>query len=136
MRLILGLLACVCLGQWSQALATDPPAAAPAAVQPGQSPPSTSAPSPATASSATNTAATSATPTKELSDADDQKLRAQGFKKEVRNGTTYYCRRETILGSHFEQKSCRTAARIAEERQNAKDITERAQVETMNTSGK
>jgi hypothetical protein len=58
----------------------------------------------------------------------------QGFKKEVRNSVLYYCRRETILGSHFEQKSCRTAERIAAERTTAQDITTRAQIETIQTA--
>jgi Zn/Cd-binding protein ZinT len=51
----------------------------------------------------------------------------------VRHNVIYYCLRETILGSHFEQKSCRTAERIAAERNTAYDITVRAQIETIQT---
>jgi hypothetical protein len=41
-----------------------------------------------------------------------------GYKPVQRNGQTLYCRREPILGSHFETNACRTAAYLqdAEER--------------------
>jgi hypothetical protein len=141
MRLLVGILTCLSLCQWSQVLATDTPPAAPTAAQTGQSPPPAAAPGTqpaapdsAPSSSSTSTAASAAKPDKEVPPAVDKQLRAQGFKKEVRNNVLYYCRRETILGSHFEEKSCRTAERIATERTNSRDITERAQIETMQTA--
>jgi hypothetical protein len=138
---VIGLLTCLCLCQWSQALATDPSPAASAATQ---APPAAaadvhtaapaSAPSPSTAAAVTSAATTAATPDQGVPAAVDKELRAQGFKKEVRNNVTYYCRRETILGSHFEQKSCRTAERIAAEHTTARAVMERAQIETMQTA--
>jgi hypothetical protein len=38
----------------------------------------------------------------------DKKWRAKGYKPVVRHGETLYCRRETVLGSHFESNICRT----------------------------
>jgi hypothetical protein len=136
MRLLVGMLTCLSLCQWSQVLATDTPPAAPTAAQTGQSPPPAAAAAPASApsSSSTSTAASAPAPDSEVSPAVDKQLRSQGFKKEVRNNVVYYCRRETILGSHFEEKACRTAARIASERTTAQDISRRAQIETLQTA--
>jgi hypothetical protein len=142
MRLLVGMLTCLSLCQSSQVLATDTPPAAPTAAQTGQSPPAAgpaagtqpAAPASAPSSSSTSTAATAAKPDNDVSPAVDKQLRSQGFKKEVRNNVVYYCRRETILGSHFEEKSCRTAERIATERTTSQDITTRAQIETMQTA--
>jgi hypothetical protein len=61
-----------------------------------------------------------------VSEADDKRARAQGYKPVVKNGTIYYCRSEPLVGSHFEQKVCRTSVEItAQGDQARKDMLDR-----------
>jgi hypothetical protein len=76
----------------------------------------------------TNDTSTTATATaKGTSDAAEKKLRAQGFKPELQNGKTVYCRRETRIGSHFESKSCTTLDQILRAQQAGKDALDQMQ---------
>jgi hypothetical protein len=136
MRIMIGLLTCLCMGEWSQALATDPPSQASTADQSGQAPPaatSAAAPNaaaPATSSSSAASASVAATtPAKPADDgdADDKYLRQQGFKREVRNGQTYYCRSEIVVGSRFQNKVCGTAESLTMARRQAQAAVSKAQ---------
>jgi hypothetical protein len=52
------------------------------------------------------------------------------FKLRRKNGQIYYCRKETVLGSHFERTICLTEEEFAaaqKEQQRARDDLERAQ---------
>jgi hypothetical protein len=127
MRVTAGFLSVLCMGVLSQALAADPtpPAAsqtptAPSATAPAAQP---GAAKPAADSTAAASAATPDAGKAELTAADHE-LMSQGYKLEMRHGEKYFCRRETIMGSHFEQKSCNTATSI-ESRQAAAQETVR-----------
>jgi hypothetical protein len=138
MRIMIGLLTCLCMGEWSQALATDPPSQAPASVQSGQAPPaatSAAAPSaaapaaPAASSSSAASASAAITPAKPAADADadDKYLRQQGYKREVRNGQTYYCRSEIVVGSRFQNKVCGSSEQLTSARRQAQANVSKAQ---------
>ncbi len=145
MRLAVGLLACVYLGQFSQALAAEPQtdhpsipgqpaAAAQSAAQPGDAPapvaPASASGVSPTAKSPPVVAATGATPAKSddsVNAAEDKRLRALGYKPEIRNDKKYYCRREAPLGSRFETKICGTAEQLSSVRQSGKEALEEAQ---------
>jgi len=75
-------------------------------------------------------AATGATPAKSddsVNAAEDKRLRALGYKPEIRNDKKYYCRREAPLGSRFETKICGTAEQLSSVRQSGKEALEEAQ---------
>jgi hypothetical protein len=61
------------------------------------------------------------------SDADEKRLLARGYKKEIRNGQTMYCRKEIKTGSHFETKQCGTAESMALAEQQARDLMQNSQ---------
>jgi hypothetical protein len=135
MRLIVALLSCLCVVEWSQALADPPPesstsqAAAPSAAPAA----SQTAPAATTALAAPGAASASApppaakAPSGGVSDAEDKTLRSEGFKKEVHNGETFYCHRETPIGTRFEQKVCRSGDQIMADQREAKDELQQAQ---------
>lgn len=60
-----------------------------------------------------------------VTDAQLKQILAKGYKPEsqARGHEVYYCRRETDLGSRFETRVCRTAARILQEEQQGKEAT-------------
>jgi len=62
-----------------------------------------------------------------ITEAQLQRILAKGYKPEGRAHEVRYCRRETIMGSHFEQKACRTALQILSEERNSQEMTDRAQ---------
>ena len=81
------------------AFATDPPA--PPAPAPGVS--------------------SDAAAAKARQDALDQQAHAMGYRSEVHNGVTVWCKKETPIGSRFEKKVCSSSeeiARIANDAQN------------------
>jgi len=59
--------------------------------------------------------------------AEDKFLREQGYKPEMRKGTRYYCRRQTVMGTRFEQTVCTTAEQSRDVRQHSKEMIEHAQ---------
>jgi hypothetical protein len=121
------LIAALCVGALSQSLAAEPP---PASTVPAQSTPapaqSTTVTSDPVAPSAT-AAAKPASPADKVPDAQDKALRSQGYKPEVRNGVTVYCRKETHLGSRFDTKVCGSPEELADATVNSKDMTGKAQ---------
>jgi uncharacterized protein len=64
-----------------------------------------------------------------VNDAQLKQILAKGYKPEsqARGNEVYYCRKETELGSRFETKVCRTAARILQEEHAGKEATTTAQ---------
>jgi hypothetical protein len=60
-----------------------------------------------------------------VTDAQLKQILSKGYKPEsqARGNEVYYCRSERELGSRFERKICRTAARILEEEQQGKEET-------------
>ena len=106
MRCITGLLAVVCAGGLSPALA-DPPATGPTASTPATQvePASPALPAtpnaapvvPAHAVPATPAAPAAASHTEQL----EKQLRVQGYSPQMRNGDRVFCRREVPLGSHL-----------------------------------
>jgi hypothetical protein len=135
MRIAIGILACLCICESSQVLASDPapPATPAAAAQAPAGATSAAAPSVTQAASstpATASAAASATPG--VSADDDKRLRAAGYKPTVQNGQTYYCKSEQVMGSRFEHKVCRTAEQVSADRNQGRDETEKSQVRSYN----
>ena len=47
---------------------------------------------------------------------------ARGYKKEIHNGETFYCRYETKMGSRFETKQCGTVESMNQAEQQARDL--------------
>jgi uncharacterized protein len=64
-----------------------------------------------------------------VNDAQLKQILGKGYKPETqaRGNEVYYCRKETELGSRFETKVCRTAARILQEELQGKEATTNAQ---------
>jgi hypothetical protein len=60
-----------------------------------------------------------------VTDAQLRQILAKGYEPErqARGNEVYYCRREHDLGSRFETKVCRTAARILQEEEQGKEAT-------------
>jgi hypothetical protein len=60
-----------------------------------------------------------------VTDAQLKRILAEGYKPEsqARDNEVNYCRRERELGSHFETKVCKTAARILEDERQGKETT-------------
>ena len=62
-----------------------------------------------------------------VTDAQLKHILAQGYRPEGKGDQVLYCRREPILGSHFEQKACRSATQILFEEKNAPETMDKAQ---------
>jgi hypothetical protein len=60
-----------------------------------------------------------------ITDAQLKQILGKGFRaeKQARGNELYYCRTEHELGSRFETKVCKTAARILQEEQQGKEAT-------------
>jgi hypothetical protein len=124
MRHLVALLSCLCLTEWSQTLADPAPQASTSQAAVPSATPAGSQTTPA-AKTAVGTASApppaANPPSEAVLDAQDKALRSQGYKTEVRDGQTYYCRSEAALGTHFEKKVCRSAYQIMADRRDARD---------------
>ena len=134
MRLVSSLyifLACATLPALAAAQAQSAPATTPT-TQPSST---TQTPSP-TASTTTPASSSSAHPAnpKELTDAE-KKLISSGYRLEVHNGEKTFCRREIVVGSHFEKKVCGTADQLAASRQTSREVIESTQRYGTNPTG-
>ena len=128
MRLIVGLLTCCCAFTVSQAFADEPPAQTSSAVQPAQTAPASAATPASSASSAQTASASKPAASADATDeATDKRLRSQGYKPEVRNGTKIYCRKEAELGSRFESKICGTAEQLSNANKDSQDALDKVQ---------
>jgi hypothetical protein len=117
------------------AAATAQPAATPAATRAAQ-PAAQAAPAAQSAASSTaneaatkapakataTATATAASDTKSTPDAQEKRILAAGYKKKTQNGQTFYCRKETPIGSRFESERCETAEEMAMRAQQGKDF--------------
>ena len=65
----------------------------------------------------------------------EKKWRAQGYKPEKRKDETFWCRRETTLGSRLEEKKCWTAAALEDNERNSREYVDELQ-HTSNPGGK
>jgi hypothetical protein len=106
----------LCIGACSPGLAADPTPPAPVTT-----PASTNATS--TSASATDKTKTDAPKTTDVVTPGQAKMfRSQGYKTEVRNGITYYCRKEAQLGTRFEKKVCGTSDEILRSTQDSQEL--------------
>jgi hypothetical protein len=116
-----------CLCALALSLVAAPPSSAGSA-QPDQStqaPTSTAAATPTTTTNASSTAASKPAPTSSSevtlrakdkdAEAQIKRLRAAGYKPVLVNGEVIFCRKEIAMDSHFQEKHCGTAARLAAE---------------------
>jgi hypothetical protein len=129
MRLTIGLITCFCAFQAFQALADEQPV--PAASQAAPAAAATAA-TPASSSASTQSAST-AKPAASADDAaseeaTDKRLRSQGYRPEMRNGTKIYCRKEAAIGSRFESKVCATPEQIAQATKDSQDALYKSQI--------
>jgi hypothetical protein len=100
-----------------------PPPTAPATQPAAQAAASSTANEAATKAPAKATAtATAASDTKTTTDAQEKRILAAGYKKKTQNGQTFYCRKETPIGSRFESERCETAEEMAMRAQQGKDF--------------
>ena len=53
---------------------------------------------------------------------EEKRILAAGYKKKTQNGQTFYCRKETPIGSRFESERCETAEEMAMRAQQGKDF--------------
>jgi hypothetical protein len=128
MRLIVALLTCFCAYTVSQAFADEPQAQTSSAVQPAQASPAAAATPASSASSAQTASASTPASSDATDDATDKRLRSQGYKPEVRNGTRIYCRKETEMGSRFPSKVCGTAEQLAAANKDGQDALNKVQL--------
>lgn len=117
------------LGLASQGRAADPPSPpSSATVQPGPSSAAVAAATPASSTvSSAEVRKSDAPATSDVTPEQMKTLRSAGYKPEVHNGQTFFCRREAVLGSRLESKVCGTAAEIERSTQNSQELAERIQ---------
>src|SRR4051812_15459074 len=139
MRNLIGFLAAISVGALSTtAFAADPPAPSAASST------STSATTtPDKSADAKTTSSTSDGKVKlvagdEAADKQLKRLKAAGYKPEMRGGEVVFCRREAQLGSRFETKKCSTAEVLERQMTAAQEITSQTQrnATMINPSGK
>jgi hypothetical protein len=92
----------LCMGFGAQALAAD------------------QVPTPATPAKSEAKAETAASDG--VTPAQAKMFRSAGYKVEVRNGLTYYCRKEARLGTRFESKVCGTADELLRSTTNSQEL--------------
>lgn len=100
------------------------------AVNPGEVTATSTEPAPppsVTASPTASTKAESDTKKREISDERAKALRSAGYRPEVRNGETLYCRREAVLGTRLEKKVCGSAEEIELSTRNSQELANRIQ---------
>jgi hypothetical protein len=73
---------------------------------------------------------------KTLTDPQVKQLLAKGYRPKSRGDTVFYCRREAVLGSRFEQKVCKSADQILRDELDSKEWAESAQRNTSSPAGK
>ena len=141
MRYTQFLIASLCIGVFSQALAVDPPPPA-AAQSAGSVPASSAAATTAEDSAAAEQAKAEAKAKADAqakADADakakaiDKRLRAAGYKPRDTNGTLRYCRSEQALGSRFERQVCGTPEELDFAQQQGKDTVRQIQQNNVST---
>jgi hypothetical protein len=142
------LIALLAVGFLPQAFAADPPAAAAdqtTAAAPASVTPSVSAAAPVSSTAPASSVATAdaaAPPTAQVSDADAaaaarkaadeeqaKRLRMMGYKAEVSNGHTIYCKREAVVGQRIPTYNCGSGDQIEQRTHEAKDQLTKYQIQ-------
>ena len=130
MRISIGLLTVLCVGALSQAVAMNPPTSQSSTASAAPS----SEPAASTSSPESNSTSAQAGPkTVKLvaGDADAQaqlkRFKAMGYKAELHGHTVLFCRKEPVLGSHFEQKACNSADELEKKTLDAQEATKLTQ---------
>jgi len=117
---------------------------APLAAMTGEDPPTQLQPAQATPTTQSSTMAIAASPAAtttppgpsappvhsdkvQVLTADEKLLLSRGYRRETHEGQAVYCRKETVVGSHFEKKVCGTPEQIAAAVRVSKDVTEQSQ---------
>jgi hypothetical protein len=118
------------------AVAGDPPAQqaesaqATSSAQPSSTTQTPSKPA-STTKPASSTAPAHSSNSQDLTE-DEKRLISRGYRLEVKNGQKTFCRREVVLGSHFEKKVCGTAEQLAESQQTSREVIENTQLHRTN----
>jgi hypothetical protein len=123
----------LCAAIGGPVLAADEPA--PAVTPAPTAPTAAPAPAPADATQATAPAAAATAQSAEAAKSaaelrakeTDKRLRNEGYKPAVMNGTTYYCRYQTEVGSHLATRSCATPEDLERIARDSKEVTEKMQ---------
>jgi hypothetical protein len=112
------------VGVVSIAWSADEPAPPPnaQATQPAAQAAASSTANEAATKTPAKTTATAASDTKSTTNADEKRILSAGYKKKTQNGQTFYCRKETPIGSRFESERCETAEEMAMRAQQGKDF--------------
>ena len=125
MQYIKLLLVSLCVGAFSQAMADDSPPPSPQAA---------AAPVSSTPPPASTAAASEAKPQDQNAvaaanlAAQTKRLKSSGYKPEVHNGRTLFCRNEPKMGTRFETKVCSDGDIIEQNARDAKDAVQNAQM--------
>jgi hypothetical protein len=131
----------LCLGMGPAALAADPPAPSSAPAPSSTAQPAQSAPAGPVTPPVTTVISTTATADSLKSDPSTKSdvspeqmkaFRAAGYKPEVHNGQTVFCRREPQIGTRFESKVCGDATEIERSTRNSQELAERIQSKAYN----
>jgi hypothetical protein len=141
------LIALLAVGFLSQAFAADPPSPAAdqtATAAPASAASSVSAATPVSSAAPASSVATAdaAAPAAQVSDADAaaaakkaadeeqaKRLRMMGYKAEVSNGHTVYCKREAVVGQRIPTYNCGSGDQIEQRTQGAKDQLTKYQIQ-------
>jgi hypothetical protein len=153
MRMIIGVFAALSVGVLSPAFGTDPPVAgaakptAPAPASPSADSSATTTPTsaeqPADRKATATVTSTDGTKLVRLiagdaaAEARLKRLRAAGYKPEAHGDEVVFCRREPVLGTHFQRKVCNTAEQLESLTNTGQDELEQMQRDGMrgNPSG-
>ena len=153
MRMIIGVFAALSAGVLSPAFGTDPPVAeaakptTPAPASPSGDSSATTTPASAEQSPGrkATTTATSVDGTKPVrliagdvaAEARLKRLRTAGYKPEAHGDELVFCRKEPVLGTHFQRKVCNTAEQLESLTSTSQDELEQMQRDGMrgNPSG-
>jgi hypothetical protein len=145
MRMIIAVFAVLSVGVLSQAFGTDPPVegaakpTTPAPASPSVDSSATITPAELPADRKTTATAASADGTKPVrlivgdsaADARLKKLRAAGYTPEAHGDEVVFCRREPVLGTHFQRKVCNTAEQLESVASTGQDDVEQMQRDGM-----
>jgi hypothetical protein len=124
MQYIKLLLVSLCVGAFSQAMADDSPAPSPQAA----AAPVSSTPPPASTAAASEAKPQEQDAAAAALAAQTKRLKSSGYKPEVHNGRTLFCRNEPKMGTRFETKVCSDGDIIEQNARDAKDAVQNAQM--------
>jgi hypothetical protein len=130
MRVALGLVFFLCIGEFSRVLAADPPPPPPSppAAQAEQAPtpasPSTPAP---TSTSAQPRVVAEAVSADGVTKEELKRVQVAGYKQKTRGDQIVYCRMDPVLGTRFDREMCATARDLEFIRAHGQEMATQAQ---------